>query len=122
MWADLDVHTSSTLGGAENELLRFSVLLKVSAWFSEHCRIDVEIICKEYADSMVGITEKKWNFPKAHSHQHAFADVQAKGATQNFVTKYNEKKHGPLKKAYLGQTNFKDFADQAQVTVHYSRK
>jgi hypothetical protein len=58
------------------------------------------------------ITTKNWNFPKSHTHQHAFADIRSKGATRNFVTKTNEKKHGPLKKAYLGRTNFKDFVDQ----------
>ena len=30
MWADLDVHTSSTLVAAEKKLLQFSTLLKVS--------------------------------------------------------------------------------------------
>jgi hypothetical protein len=30
LWADLDVHTSSTLEAADAELLRFSALLKVN--------------------------------------------------------------------------------------------
>jgi hypothetical protein len=81
--------------------------------------VDVYSLSQEYADSMDGISDKKWNFPKAHSHQHAFADVRAKGATRNFVTKYNEKKHGPLKDAYLGRTNFKNFADQVYSTTHH---
>jgi hypothetical protein len=32
MWADLDVHTSATLESAEDELLRFSALLKASSF------------------------------------------------------------------------------------------
>ena len=68
---------------------------------------------------MDGIADKNWNFPKAHTHQHAFADVRAKGATWNFVTKYNEKKHGPLKDAYLGCTNFKNFAEQVPSVIYF---
>jgi hypothetical protein len=41
---------------------------------------------------MEQISSKDWNFPKVHTHQHAFADIRVKGAAQKFVTKYNEKK------------------------------
>ncbi|KAH9001796.1 hypothetical protein EDB86DRAFT_2747365, partial [Lactarius hatsudake] len=55
---------------------------------------------------------KDWNFPKMHALVHSFDDIKAKGATRNYNTKLNEKLHGPLKKAYLRQTNFKDIAPQ----------
>jgi hypothetical protein len=59
---------------------------------------------------------KDWNFPKLHLLQHAFDDIEAKGVTRNYNTKPNEKMHGPLKKAYLLKTNFKDYAKQAGVS------
>ncbi len=47
-----------------------------------------------------------------HSHQHGIQDILEKGVTRNYNTKPNEKLHGPLKKAYLHRTNFKNVADQ----------
>ena len=55
---------------------------------------------------------KSWNFPKMHTHQHAFDDIEAKGATRNYNTKPNESLHGPLKTSYKLRTNFKDVASQ----------
>lgn len=64
---------------------------------------------------------KNWNFPKLHALQHAFDDIEAKGASRNYNTKPNEKMHGPLKKAYQLRTNFKDVASQAIDTfIRYS--
>jgi hypothetical protein len=63
-----------------------------------------------------GESPKKWDFPKMHTLMHAFDDIEAKGASQNYNTKPNEKLHRPLKKAYLTQTNFKNIAPQ----VHFS--
>ena len=60
----------------------------------------------------INTTEKSWNFPKAHSHQHVFDDIQNKGATRNYNTKPNEKSHGTLKSAYKFHTNFKNVESQ----------
>jgi len=49
---------------------------------------------------------------------HSFDDINAKGASRNFDTKPNEKLHGPLKKAYLMQTNFRDVAPQVGFLSH----
>jgi hypothetical protein len=54
---------------------------------------------------------KKWNFPKAHSHAHLFDDIENKGSTINFNTKYSEKKHKSQKEKYA-LTNFKDVEKQ----------
>jgi hypothetical protein len=57
-------------------------------------------------------SKNSWDFPKNHSHQHAWDDIQNKGVTRNFNTKYNEKDHGPLKDTYKLNSNFKDFGPQ----------
>lgn len=57
---------------------------------------------------------KNWNFPKVHALTHAFSDIRAKGASCNFSTRPNKKQHGPLKRAYLRQTNRKDVANQVR--------
>jgi hypothetical protein len=54
---------------------------------------------------------KNWAFPKMHWIEHAFDDIEAKGATRNYNTKPNEKLHGPLKKAFA-RTNGKDIVNQ----------
>ncbi|KAL0565907.1 hypothetical protein V5O48_016110 [Marasmius crinis-equi] len=55
---------------------------------------------------------KSWNLPKAHSYKHAFDDIINKGVARNYPTKINENMHGPLKKAYQLQSNFRNFAPQ----------
>ncbi|KAG2046461.1 hypothetical protein BDR06DRAFT_992159 [Suillus hirtellus] len=61
-----------------------------------------------------------WDFPKYHLGVHLFDDIKAKGVTQNFNTKPNEKAHRPLKKSYQLQTNFKQVADQILCADHWS--
>ncbi|KAI0258015.1 hypothetical protein BC834DRAFT_975858 [Gloeopeniophorella convolvens] len=63
---------------------------------------------------------KNWAFPKMHALIHSFDDIRAKGVSRNYNTKPNEKMHGPLKKAYLFRTNFKDVAPQILAVEHYS--
>ncbi|KAK1215699.1 hypothetical protein PQX77_021704 [Marasmius sp. AFHP31] len=53
-----------------------------------------------------------WCFPKAHTYKHAFDDIINKGVARNYTTKINENMHGPLKKSYQLQSNFRDFAPQ----------
>ncbi|KAK0492651.1 hypothetical protein EDD18DRAFT_1108661 [Armillaria luteobubalina] len=55
---------------------------------------------------------KDWNFPKAHSHQHLFDDIEAKGVTLNYNTKPNESMHGSFKESYQRRTNFKNVDEQ----------
>ncbi|KAK0207409.1 hypothetical protein IW262DRAFT_1469507 [Armillaria fumosa] len=55
---------------------------------------------------------KSWNFPKAHSHQHLFDNIEAKGVTLNYNTKPNESMHGSFKESYQRHTNFKNVDEQ----------
>ncbi|KAK0461489.1 hypothetical protein IW261DRAFT_1576985 [Armillaria novae-zelandiae] len=55
---------------------------------------------------------KNWNFPKAHSHQHLFDDIEAKGITLNYNTKPNKSMHGSFKESYQRRTNFKNIDEQ----------
>ncbi|KAJ7651886.1 hypothetical protein B0H17DRAFT_958146, partial [Mycena rosella] len=55
---------------------------------------------------------KSWNFPKIHSHQHVFEDIENKGTTHNFGTKISESMHGPLRETYHRLTNFKNVTPQ----------
>lgn len=64
---------------------------------------------------------KSWNFPKAHSYKHAFADIRNKGATRNYNTKPNEKLHGPLKESYHSRTNNRDVAEQVRISFSSTR-
>ncbi|KAJ7262834.1 hypothetical protein C8J57DRAFT_1436351 [Mycena rebaudengoi] len=84
MYVGLQVHTSRTIAAGRRELLP--------------CEEDVE--------------EKSWNFPKMHSHQHVFDDIESKGASRNFGTKINESKHGAMRQTYHRLTNFKDVTPQ----------
>ncbi|ETW76940.1 hypothetical protein HETIRDRAFT_328617 [Heterobasidion irregulare TC 32-1] len=63
---------------------------------------------------------KNWNFPKMHTHKHIFQDIQQKGVTRNYNTKPNEKLHGPLKDAYLLQSNKKEVASQLLQIDHHN--
>ncbi|KAG2118345.1 hypothetical protein BD769DRAFT_1629698 [Suillus cothurnatus] len=62
---------------------------------------------------------KDWNFPKKHASSHLFDDILAKGTTQNYNTKPNEKMHGPVRDIYHNQTNFKDIATQILCYNHW---
>ncbi|THH28010.1 hypothetical protein EUX98_g6168 [Antrodiella citrinella] len=70
-----EVHTEDTIKIGEDELLKFSDLL--------------EAYSESYFDFLKP-EGKNWNFPKSHSHRHAFDDIRAKGATRNMNTKMFE--------------------------------
>ncbi|KAK0213712.1 hypothetical protein IW262DRAFT_1467055 [Armillaria fumosa] len=96
MYAGFNLHTERSIQAIQDELLRFSALIR------------------EY-EQLTRSTDpgtKSWNFPKVHSHQHMVDDILRKGVTLNYNMKPNEKMHGPLKDAYQLQTNFKDIAEQ----------
>ncbi|KAJ7447334.1 hypothetical protein B0H11DRAFT_2335669, partial [Mycena galericulata] len=55
---------------------------------------------------------KNWNFPKFHARQHAFEDIENKGASRNFGTKTSESMHGKIRQIYHRLINFKDVTPQ----------
>lgn len=59
--------------------------------------------------------DKNWDgIIKVHSHLHASRDIRLKGVMANMDTKASEKLHGPLRKAYQMQTNFKKIEGQVR--------
>ncbi|KDQ51821.1 hypothetical protein JAAARDRAFT_62330 [Jaapia argillacea MUCL 33604] len=100
MYTALEVHTELTIKAGREEMNRFSGL--------------IEVYPKLLDDS-----EKNWCFPKMHTHQHLFDDIKAKGVTQNYNTKPNEKMHGPLKDSYDLRTNRKDVTAQILRADHW---
>ncbi|KAJ7260762.1 hypothetical protein C8J57DRAFT_1072259 [Mycena rebaudengoi] len=99
MYVGLQVHTSRTIAAGRRELLRFDSTMKA---------------CHKLTLLLTSgdVEEKSWNFPKMHSHQHVFDDIESKGASRNFGTKINESKHGAMRQTYHRLTNFKDVTPQ----------
>lgn len=64
--------------------------------------------------------EKKWDFPKAHSHIHVFDDIEDKGVTLNYNTKGFEKMHGDVK-TYWDRSNFRDLESLVWVLLKFPR-
>ncbi|KAF9039133.1 hypothetical protein BJ165DRAFT_1531244 [Panaeolus papilionaceus] len=88
--ASLDVHTEGTLKMITGELKTYG----------------------ERLDKYIKITsEKDWNFPKNHIHLHMVRDIQQKGVTKNYNTKYNEAMHGRLKESYQFRGHFREVAN-----------
>ncbi|KAG1785043.1 uncharacterized protein HD556DRAFT_1451136 [Suillus plorans] len=102
----LDVHTEWTLAMIDADFLVYDIALK--AYF-------------EYATTSSFIEDIKtdWNFPKTHLWKHAQRDIKLKGVACNFSTHPNDKLHGPLKLAYLSQSNGKDIAKQDLPIDHH---
>ncbi|KAG1800477.1 uncharacterized protein HD556DRAFT_1230432 [Suillus plorans] len=102
----LDVHTERTLAMIDAEFLVYDTALK-------------DYI--EYATTTSSIEGIKtdWNFPKTHLWKHARRDIESKGVARNYSTRPNEKLHGPLKSAYLSQSNGKDVAKQILRIDHH---
>ncbi|KAM6495342.1 hypothetical protein JOM56_009965 [Amanita muscaria] len=116
MYAALRVHTDITLVEGEAELSRFSSLI------SEYSCIltpDNEGASSDSNDDTEDVSTKNWNFPKMHTQVHLFDDIRAKGATRHYNTKPNEQMHGPLRRAYLFRTNFKNVAPQILQVNHW---
>jgi hypothetical protein len=118
LYLAFEAHTDQTLAAGRHELSKFAQLMQVQlplyTAFEGNIDSDLQEYIKLSTDSSTGRgeTPKNWNFPKMHALVHSFDDIEAKGASRNFNTKPNEKLHGPLKKAYLTRTNFKDVASQ----------
>lgn len=58
---------------------------------------------------------------KVHSHIHVTRDIRTKGALSNMDTKPGERLNGPIRKAYLLQTNFKEVEKQVGGHLPLSR-
>ncbi|KAK0472864.1 hypothetical protein IW261DRAFT_1553238 [Armillaria novae-zelandiae] len=98
MYASMDVHIEKSIEEGRHLMNVFDAKLKVND--------------KQFKNPT------SWKIPKVHTQQHFFNDIIAKGATKNYNTKVNESMHGPLKKAYQIQTNFKDVAEQILMMDH----
>ncbi|KAK0229022.1 hypothetical protein IW262DRAFT_1265390, partial [Armillaria fumosa] len=91
-YAAFNLHMETTMQAIQDKLIKFSELIKLTM--------------------LVKPKVKLWNFPKIHSHKHLVDNIMAKGVTQNYNTKPNEKMHRPLKDAYQLRTNFKEVVEQ----------
>ncbi|KAF8136183.1 hypothetical protein EV363DRAFT_1395325 [Boletus edulis] len=89
MYLSLEVQTETTIAAVEEQLLKFQQVL----------------------GARENLT-KNWNFPKSHLAKHVPEDIRQKGAVRNFSTRPNEKQHGPIRQAYLRQTNRKEASKQ----------
>ncbi|KAG1733329.1 uncharacterized protein EDB91DRAFT_1251331 [Suillus paluster] len=101
IYTGFEVHTEDSIVAGRQALREFSALME------------------EYILNSQPVTGKDWNFPKKHASLHLFDHILAKGATQNYNTKPNEKMHGPVRDIYHNRTNFKDIATQLD---EYNRK
>ncbi|KAJ3879833.1 hypothetical protein F5051DRAFT_438442 [Lentinula edodes] len=101
MYLGLNVQTSDTIALGHGAIKNFVDMLKVYILLSP----DVN---------------KTFNVIKVHYHQHLYDDIENKGVLRGMSTKPNEKFHGPLRKIYLQQTNFKDTAKQIVRFEHQS--
>ncbi|KAJ3841526.1 hypothetical protein F5878DRAFT_531507, partial [Lentinula raphanica] len=102
MYAGLEIQTSATITAGRASIMAFADALKVCA-LSQTTDLD-----------------KNWNLIKLHYLRHCWDDIESKGVLRGMSTKPNEKFHGPLRKIYLRQTNFKDTAKQIVRLEHQS--
>ncbi|KAI9442882.1 hypothetical protein BJY52DRAFT_1128463, partial [Lactarius psammicola] len=107
-------------------VLRSFTIIDLYLSFEEHMQLTIadgrrEVMEFRHLTALAeGESPKNWNFPKMHALVHSFDDIKAKGASHNYNTKPNEKLHGPLKKSYARQTNFKHVAPQILRIEHAS--
>ncbi|KAL1741520.1 hypothetical protein HDZ31DRAFT_76116 [Schizophyllum fasciatum] len=103
MFACMDVVTESRSDAGRQRLSKFHKQLKSYQQLVED-------------DPILG--SKGWNFPKLHLHVHLFDNIWDKGVTRVQSTKPFEKIHGPIRKIYLEQTNFKNIPRQILDIIH----
>ncbi|KAG1875514.1 hypothetical protein DFJ58DRAFT_721344 [Suillus subalutaceus] len=94
IYTGFEVHTEDTISAGRHALQEFSALME------------------EYILKSQPVTGKDWNFPKKPASSHLFDNILAKGTTQNYNTKPNEKMQSPMRDIYHNRTNFKDVATQ----------
>ncbi|KAI9432013.1 hypothetical protein H4582DRAFT_2194400 [Lactarius indigo] len=115
-----EVHTDKTILAGRRELVTFGLFMKKYIKLSTKSTKARNKAQKKKKKKKTHEKIKSWNFPKMHALVHSFNDIEAKGASRNYNTKPNEKLHGPIKKAYLRQTNFKNVAPQILRLDHMS--
>ncbi|KAI5822710.1 hypothetical protein K523DRAFT_317926 [Schizophyllum commune Tattone D] len=103
MFACMDVVTESRSDAGRQQLSKFHDQLTVYR----------QLVAR---DPILG--SKGWNFPKIHLHAHLFDSIWDKGVTRVQSTKPFEKLHGPIRKIYLEQTNFKNVPRQILNIIH----
>jgi hypothetical protein len=114
MYSGLSVQTTKTIQAGRDDVQKFDRLVKVQA--PQHVGFRVTNTGQAYMRLTEGTKmEKNWSFPKMHLHLHVFDDIMDKGAMSNMSTKPSEKIHGPIRKIYSNQTNFKNVADQVSL-------
>ncbi|KAK0501935.1 hypothetical protein EDD18DRAFT_1100438 [Armillaria luteobubalina] len=112
VYASLTLHTSDTLRDGQ---ARTPIFASVIEEYEKAARNKYKAMRQTLTCTDTIPKEKKlkhWNFPKAHSHQHLFDDIEAKGVTLNYNTKPNESMHGSFKESYQHHTNFKNVDEQ----------
>ncbi|KAK0476943.1 hypothetical protein IW261DRAFT_1566392 [Armillaria novae-zelandiae] len=112
VYASLTLHTSDTLRDGR---ARIPIFAGVIEEYEKAAQNEYKAMRRTLTHTDKILKEKKlkcWNFPKAHSHQHLFDDIKAKGVTLNYNTKPNESMHGSFKESYQHCTNFKNVDEQ----------
>ncbi|KAK0499677.1 hypothetical protein EDD18DRAFT_1102989 [Armillaria luteobubalina] len=112
VYASLTLHTSDTLRDGWARIPIFASVIEEyeKAARNEYKAMRWTLTCTNTIPKEKKL--KRWNFPKAHSHQHLFNDIEAKGVTLNYNTKPNESMHGSFKESYQHRTNFKNVDEQ----------
>ncbi|TEB21519.1 hypothetical protein FA13DRAFT_1580538, partial [Coprinellus micaceus] len=93
MYSSLRSQSDVTIRMGRSELETFEGEMKLTAPYQEYIRLST--------------STKDWNFPKIHTHAHLFDDIENKGVTLNFNTKFNKNLHGDSKDIYHDLSNFK---------------
>ena len=115
-YVSLSVQTTETLEDYEKTIRQFGARLSVSI-VNVRIKMCPDNAYKAYSASTdqdaSSKTDKDWDgIIKVHTHLHAARDVRLKGVLSNMDTKTSERLHGPLRKAYQLQTNFKNIEGQ----------
>ncbi|KAK0481054.1 hypothetical protein EDD18DRAFT_1113170 [Armillaria luteobubalina] len=108
----LTLHTSDTLRDGRARIPIFASVIEEyeKAAQNEYKAMRRTLTCTDTIPKEKKL--KRWNFPKAHSHQHIFDEIKAKGIMLNYNTKPNESMHGSFKQSYQHRTNFKNVDEQ----------
>ncbi|KAK0494333.1 hypothetical protein EDD18DRAFT_1107358 [Armillaria luteobubalina] len=112
IYASLTLHTSDTLQDGQ---ARTPIFASVIEEYKKATQNEYKAMQQTLTHTDTIPKEKKlkcWNFLKAHSHQHLFDDIEAKGIMLNYNTKPNESMHGSFKELYQHHTNFKNVDEQ----------
>ncbi len=112
MYLGLELQTDERMKDGEHKQQAMGTYMQVSCIVVSFNSSSL-IASQQYQEKTASDPDaKNWNFPKCHTHIHAFNDIRKKGVTRNYNTKPNEKLHGPLKDTYRLRTNFKNVAQQ----------